>query len=468
MGGVHRYSVDEYWLVPHFEKMLYDNAQLLHLYARAAGLYDDDFYKHITRRTADYVLREMRDQGKDAGSSGFFSAQDAEVNHREGQNYLWTKEQFEEVLDKEDAKFACDVYGINAGTNFRDPHHPSEAPSNVLRLDKRPDQLAPSMGMETDAFLSKLASINDRLYRARALRDQPGTDNKVLCSWNGMLISGLVRAGGVLEEREYVHAAKRCARFLLDSLRTGDGSLARSRRNGQSTIPAGLEDHAMLLGALLDLVEADHDDGLWTQIERLFITIKNEFQSTPGTYHDTRADRSDLFVRSRTLHDGATPSGVGMMNLIHARMVGVSSEDRWIESAVDALEASSASIASNPIGVANSTRALIAMMKMKDRIGDRYSFAGAAEHAPQPRSPVQVFVSEDSISVRDDFPGSFTVAIEINEGYHIVAADPGRERLREGPHPPPRRTDRGTRHRGLRGVPRRHPAWRIRSPDHDQ
>jgi len=427
-GGFHRYATDEFWLVPHFEKMLYDNGQLLNLYARAAEIYDDAFYKRIVRRTADYVLREMCDQSTDAGTTGFYSAQDAEVNRREGQNYLWTPDQIHEALgNQDDADFAIKVYGLDAGTNFQDPHHPDEPASNVLRLDKRPDLLAADLGITPEEFHAKLDPINERLYAARALRDQPSLDDKVICAWNALLISGMTRAGVVLDERRYLEAARHGADFLLDTMRTPDGQLARSRRDHQSTISAGLEDHSILLEALINLAVAESDDSLWTPIEQLFISSRKLFESNPGVYHDTREDRADLFIRPRTLHDGATPSGVGVMALVMARMIEISGEDRWSDWAVDTLKGVSASIAANPISVANSTRALIAMVTQKDLIGDRYAFAGAAsdESHPTPKSPVTVFVSEEEVVVNDDTPASFSVALEIDKPFHIVASDPG-------------------------------------------
>lgn len=432
-GGFHRYSVDEHWLVPHFEKMLYDNGQLLNLYARAAEVYDDDFYKLITRRTADYVLGEMRDPSTDAGTTGFYSAQDAEVNHREGQNYLWTPEQIRDAIPSaDDAAFAIRVYGLDQGTNFKDPHHPSEPASNVLRLDKRPDLVAAELGMTQDAFLDRMQIINVALYEARSKRDQPGTDDKVIASWNAMLISGLTRAGVVLDERRYLEAAKHGAAFLLDTMKTPDGSLARSRRNHESNIPAGLEDHAFLLNALIDVAMATQDDTMWTPIERLFITTRSQFESEPGVYHDTRDTRTDLFIRPRTLHDGATPSGVGMMSLVNARMISISGEERWVDWAVETLQGVSSAIASNPISVAGSTRALIAMMTNRQMIGDRYEFAGAAVETPAPKSPVTVYVSEDHVEVSDDAPASFSVALEIEEPYHIVSSDPGTTEAAKG------------------------------------
>lgn len=437
-GGFHRYSVDAFWLVPHFEKMLYDNGQLLHLYARAAEVYDDEFYKRIARRTADYTLREMCDPSTDAGTTGFYSAQDAEVNHREGQNYLWTPEQIRETLEAHglDAVFAIRVYGLDQGTNFQDPHHPDEPASNVLKLDKRPELVAADLGITLDVFYEKLDPINDALYQARSLRDQPGLDDKVICAWNAMLLTGLTKAGVVLEERKYLEAARHGGDFLLDTMKTPSGELARSRRNHQSAIPAGLEDHALLLDALINIAIAEQNDDLWTPIERLFISTRTHFESDPGVYHDTREDRSDLFIRPRSLHDGATPSGVGVMALVLARMIKVTGEERWVDWAVDALNAVSAAIQSNPISVANSTRSLMALMTSRDLVGDKYPFAGAmtSDESEQQKStgPVTVFVSEDSVVVSEDTPAVFSIALEIAEPYHIIGSDPGNSEAAKG------------------------------------
>ncbi|MBO6513648.1 MAG: hypothetical protein JJ974_06775 [Phycisphaerales bacterium] len=219
-------------------------------------------------------------------------------------------------------------------------------------------------------------------------------------------------------------------------MNTPSGDLARSRRNHQSTIPAGLEDHALLLDALISIAIAQQDDTLWTPIERLFITTRSSFESDPGVYHDTREDRSDLFIRPRSFHDGATPSGVGMMTLVLTRMIKVTGEERWVEWSVEALKAVSASIESSPTSVANSTRALIALMTSRELVGDLYTFAGARAESENPNQqstgPVTVYVSEDSVVVDDDTPASFSIALEIDEPYHIVGSDPGDSQAAKG------------------------------------
>jgi hypothetical protein len=424
-GGFHRYAVDAHWTVPHFEKMLYDNAQLAELYARASAQYQDSFYAHTARRTIDYVLREMTD-ASDPGASGFFSAQDAEIDGREGLNYLWTDEEFDELL-AEDSELAKRVYGLDTGPNFQDPHHPDDRRRSVLRLEERPDRIAPALGRENDELMMRLATINTRLLAARNKREQPGLDDKVLCAWNGMMISALAIAGRTLNESRYIEAAQRAARFVLTNMRTDENELARAYRAGSASIPALLEDYAMLVRGLLELHKSGEHGALDDAIE-LMEEAERLFSDPNGGYHDTRADQSDLFLRARSTYDGAVPSGSSVMLSNLVSLARITSEDRWIDRAVSALSVVSSAINANGVGVVNSTRQLIALMTMRPLVGERYSFVmemDESDSSTAASSPVAVFVSESDLSVRDDSPASFEIAFEIDDGYHIVAADPG-------------------------------------------
>ncbi len=427
-GGFHRYATDAIWLVPHFEKMLYDNAQLAHVYARASKIYNDPFYARVVRRTLDYVLDEMSGPGE-PGATGFFSAQDAEVDGREGLNYLWMHGEFDGVLGA-DAGFAARVYGLDAGTNFQDPHHPDEPARNVLRIDARPGQVASTMAMSDEAFVERLDAVNAKLYAARQARKQPRLDDKVLCGWNGMMISGLVAGGEALNEPRYIEAAEHAGEFLYTHMRTENGQLARAYRDGKVKIPGVLEDYAMCVQGLLSLHRSKlsrNGSSLPRAIE-LMEQAHQMFGDADGGYHDTRADRDDLFVRSRSVYDGAVPSGIGVMFANLVELAELTEDDRWIDRAVGALRSMSSPIARNGIGVINSTRQLLAMLGMREMIGDRYQFLddeveGSEEQ--QEQGAVHVFVDTDEITVGDDTPAEFTVAIEIDAGFHIIAADPG-------------------------------------------
>ena len=231
-GGFHRYSTDAKWLVPHFEKMLYDNAQLLEVYATAYTRLEEQsdvrpgiaeqrvLYERVLRETANYVLREMTDPA----TGLFYTAQDAEVNASEGQNYVWTPEQFREAIDDPAmAKLALKMYGLDRGTNFQDPHDAAAKAVNVLYLPEPLPQLAEQLDMTAEELAAKRAAINEQLLAVRDRRDQPLTDTKTLAAWNGMLIAGLADTGRELDEQRYIEAAARAAEALLEHMQTEDG-----------------------------------------------------------------------------------------------------------------------------------------------------------------------------------------------------------------------------------------------------
>lgn len=426
-GGFHRYSVDRHWTVPHFEKMLYDNAQLAHLYARAGAVYADGFYLSVAERTAAYVLREMTDP-----AGGFYSAQDAEVDHREGLNYLWTPDEIDTVLEPEDAAFARSVYGLDAGANFQDPHHPDEAPRWVLRLDARPEAIAARMGLKAEQFQTRLDRVNAGLLSHRATRPQPGTDDKVLAGWNGLMIEGLVSTGEALGEsrgRAFVAAAERAARFVLGSMRTPEGGLLRSWRGGAGRVEAPLEDYAFVVRGLLALARSGmSEDPAWiVDAAGLSERAERDFGDGQGGYFDTTKGRSDLFVRARTTHDGATPSAVGVVLLNLIDLHELTGDGRWLDRAVALLKSVSASVDAAPVGALNPVRGMLRLMSLGGVITGKYTFDEAPVPGPRrtPDSPVRVMASTESVEVTPETPGLFKVALEIAPGWHVVAADPG-------------------------------------------
>lgn len=426
-GGFHRYSVDTTWTVPHFEKMLYDNAQLMTVYADASELYDDPYYAEVVRETADYLLREMLD---DAG--GFHSAQDAEVDHREGLNYLWTPEQVTAALDEQDAAFLMEVYGLNASPNFQDPHHPEDAPKHVLRLSERPDVIARSIGMPLDAFNARLAGANEAMLEVRDRRKQPGTDDKVLTSWNGLTIAGLSRAGALLEDRSYVDAAQRAADFMLDQMLDDDVTLRRSYRDGQVGSAGFLEDYAALVTGLIELHRAraslgmDEDPTYLSVAETLVAGARARFGRLDGGFYDTRPDQSDLFVRTRSTSDNAVPSGVSMMLHGLLDLHELTGNRDYLDEALATLQSVSSVIAFNPTNPVNSTRGLLRLLRVDELAGHE----ALDDEAAEPRvsnefTPVVILADTDRISVGEGQPATFTIKIQIAEPYHILAADGG-------------------------------------------
>lgn len=430
-GGFHRYCVDAAWIVPHFEKMLYDNAQLAWTYARAAVVYGDDFYRRTAVRTLEYVLREMT-----SPDGAFYSAQDAEVDGREGANYIWRAEELRAALPPDQAEFALKVYGVDEGPNFRDPHHPDEQPANVLRLKDRPERIAAAMGLDTAAFLARLDAVNAALEKVRTQRPQPRLDDKTLTSWNGLMIAAMARAGTALGERRFVEAAARAADAVFQHLRDPSGDLRRSHRAGQPGPPAFLEDYAFFIDGLLALHAADAQTG-WlrgglaapatlTQARGLCHRAIELFGDGEGGFYDTRDRQPDLFVRASTTHDGAIPSGVSAMlhNLIelHER----TGDAQYLDAAIAGVRSVSGALAAAPTQAANSVRALLRLIAAGSTVAERLASLGPSPTPPDTApSPVEVYASEDRIQVGVDRPASLMLSVRIADGYHINAADPG-------------------------------------------
>ncbi|MFG0305344.1 MAG: DUF255 domain-containing protein [Phycisphaerales bacterium JB040] len=436
-GGFHRYAVDATWTVPHFEKMLYDNAQLLDLYARAATVFDSPWYARTARRTADYLLREMSAgmEGESrGGGGGFFSAQDAEVDSREGLSFLWNEEQVRAALDEDDADFAVASFAIDRGTNFQDPHHPDDPPANVLRLPAPPESLARTLGMPTQDFTERLTRVSEALRSARDRRPQPGTDDKILTGWNGLAIGALARASGLLHESRYADAARAAARFLLARHRSERGTLLRtSRAGGPAHTPAFLEDHAALAGACLALHALDPSETEFLDAARNLLDDAFElFADKAGAgvvLYDARTDQGDLFVRPRSTHDGAVPSA--QSQTLHALLdlAETSGDPTDIERCAAHLNALSPAIAANPYSTLHAVRAFRRILKNRAAYEPHVAFfdeeAPRAQPSAPPAVPVEVYASAERVAVADDEPAEFQLVLRIKPGHHVVAADPG-------------------------------------------
>jgi uncharacterized protein len=429
-GGFHRYSVDEKWLVPHFEKMLYDNAQLAGVYARAASVYGDGFYRRTATRTLDYVLREMTQDG-----GAFSSAQDAEVDGREGANYLWTQEQVSAALDAVDARFAIQAYGLDQGANFRDPHHPDARAGNVLFLPARPDVVAERLRTDEAGFLARIDAINAALYLERAKRKPPRLDDKVITAWNGMMIGAMARAAVWLGEPKHAAAAGNAVAFILTSMRDAEGGVLRTYRAGTARTAAFLEDYAFLIDGLLALhvaakklpslgAFAQGHDPLSVACE-LMDRATALFGAHAGGFFDTRADQSDVFIRARSTHDGAIPSGASVMLANLMQLHELVGNGGYLEAARASLASLSSAIAESPVGAANAVRSLLRLIS-SGAIAD----AAIHEEAEKPRfTPVEIFATEERVQVGKDRPATLRLTLKIAPGYHINAAAPGSKDL---------------------------------------
>ena len=427
-GGFHRYSVDEKWLVPHFEKMLYDNGALAATYADAYAVFQDPLYDRTARRICNYVLSEMT-----SPQGGFFAAQDAEVNHREGQNYLWSADQIDAALAPADAAWIKPVYGVAGGPNFRDPHHASDPPSNVLFVAPEAHAAAP---LWSDAArVERLDEINRALYKERLKRDQPGTDDKVLASWNGLMIGGLARAGATLGEPRFISGARTAADFILASMRSPDGGLYRSFAKGRAQIPAFLEDYAMLAQGLLRLHAADESSGgkYLAAARGLADHAARLFGDDAGGLYDTPEHHAELFVRTRSVHDGAMASGTAVMLDVLIDLAIATSDQAYARRAARLLRSISGHIDRVPLGCASSLRGLLRLMQTDPRVLDEVQTGVASPAATKLEdtefTPVEILAAADHLSVPADEPVGVMLRVSIAEGYHVTAADPGADNL---------------------------------------
>jgi uncharacterized protein len=426
-GGFHRYSTDERWLVPHFEKMLYDNAQLVELYARVIEQKPADankaLYERVVRETCGYVLREMTDH-----SGAFWSAQDAEVNAREGGSYIWTEAQVRDAIDDPAlADLAVKMYGLDKGTNFRDPRDDSAEPANVLYLPRPLAALSAEVGVGMTTLLDQRRQINEALKAVRDSRDQPATDDKVLASWNGMMIAALADAGRVLDEPAYVDAAARAADAVVTHMATDDGGLYRTMRQGEAKIPGFLEDYAWFVHGLIALHRARPNEPKWLDLaKRYTLAAADRFAAESGGYYDTLADQRDLFVRVRGSYDGAVPSANGRMIHNQLDLYELTGEAQWLDRAEADLRSFAEPLGRSGAGVVQMQGALLRALELDpSRFADK---PAAPEPAGSTVEAVTVRVEPAAIRFVDGV-AELTVTLDIGRVFHVNSNTPSEEWL---------------------------------------
>ncbi len=304
-GGFARYSTDRNWLVPHFEKMLYDNAQLAELLVELWQSTQDEYFREVTEHTLDYVLKEMR-----SAEGGFYSATDADSEGEEGKFFVWTPKQLKAALSPAETKFIQQVMGVTERGNFEG--------HNIFFRSASDAEDAQKLGLETPAFKAQLSSILAKLYIVRERREHPLLDDKVLTEWNGQMISALAKAGFAFDKQKYLDAAEQAAAMLLEKL-SQKGRLLRAYRQDQAKHAGVLEDYAFFIAGLLDLFEATQQSRWLNEAQRLQkLQDQLFFDSNGGGYFSTASDAEQLLVREKTIYDGAQPSGnsVSALNLL--------------------------------------------------------------------------------------------------------------------------------------------------------
>ncbi|RPJ39441.1 MAG: thioredoxin domain-containing protein, partial [Chloroflexi bacterium] len=295
-GGFHRYSTDDSWLVPHFEKMLYDNAQLALAYLHAYLLTGKVAFKQVCTETLDFIHREMTHP-----EGGFFSSLDADTEGQEGKYYIWLPAEIETALpDPASRELFAQVYPVTAQGNFEG--------HNILQRKGSLEELAGQLGLPEIELIERLESIHRQLYATREQRVRPATDDKVLVSWNSLALRAFAQAARYLRRDDYLAIARKNADFLLKTMYV-DGRLLRAWRIGQARHSAFLEDHAGLALALLDLYQSDPDLRWYQAAGQLAGDLLEHFRDPQGGFFDTRSDQETLITRPKEIQDNATPSG---------------------------------------------------------------------------------------------------------------------------------------------------------------
>ncbi len=360
-GGFARYSVDAHWLVPHFEKMLYDNAQLSRLYLHAWQLTGDGFYRAVAEDIYDYILGEMT-----AADGAFYSATDADSEGVEGKFFVWTidevREALEPIVDElpRALEIAIEYFGLSESGNFEG--------SNILHLPRPPAETAENLGLPLEELEEAVGQIKDRLYAARTQRIPPLLDDKTLTAWNGLMAASLAEAARILKRDDYLDGAGRAGRFLLGQMMDADARLYRTHRDGRSKINGYLEDYANMIDALLELYQSTFDESWFRAARRLADFALEHFRSADGGFYDTSDDHEALIVRPRNLQDNVTPSGNGMMARQLQRLAAYTGEAAYAGAARDILRKLCDAMRQYPQAFAESLNAADTLIRGLDEV----------------------------------------------------------------------------------------------------
>jgi uncharacterized protein YyaL (SSP411 family) len=342
--GVHRYATDESWRIPHFEKMLSDQALLALAATEAFQATGAALFRRTAQDILAYVLRDLR-----SADGAFFTAEDADSEGEEGLFYLWTASELEQVLEKEDISFTEDVFNVIKGGNFTDESSRMRTGRNILYLDEPEETLAARYGMDIPAFRARVEDIRQALFSRRSMRVRPRRDEKILTDWNGLMIAALATASRAFDNREYLTAAETAARWLLAGLRDGEGRLLHRYREGEAAIAATLDDYAFMIWGLIELYEASFKPQyLKDAIALQAICIEHFWDREAGGFFFTADDAEDLIMRMKVSGDSACPSGNAVMlgNLL--RLSRLTGETAFDQRAADIADMFSGTVMQSP------------------------------------------------------------------------------------------------------------------------
>jgi len=342
-GGFHRYSTDREWLVPHFEKMLYDQAGLALAFLEAWQVTGKASYAATARDILDYLVRDMRDP-----EGGFYAAEDADSEGGEGTFYLWRLREVEDVLGSRRGRLFAEVYGVRRAGNFAADIRGEGSGMNILHLARPLAEVGAGHGVDAAELAGRMAEDRVRLLKVRAERPRPHRDEKVLSAWNGLTISAFARAARLLEDPRALRVAQRTADFILQRMRDREGRLLRRWRDGEAAIRAFAEDYAFVARGLLDLYRSDFDPRWLRESLQLADTLLRHFSAPDGGLFDTADDAEPLVARPQELFDGALPSANSVALELLNRLYLLTGDGRWEQAARRLLARFSAEVADYP------------------------------------------------------------------------------------------------------------------------
>ena len=344
-GGFHRYSVDEKWLVPHFEKMLYDNAQLLRIYAQVYRITGEAGFKRVVEETANYILREMLQP-----EGGFYSTQDADSEGVEGKFFVWSPREVNRILGEQKGEVFCRMYDVSESGNFED--------ENILHPILTPEQASKYFSVSIADILSLVAEAKEKLFAEREKRVKPFRDEKLITGWNGLMLSGLADAIEITGNTAYRNAATRSVEFIFSQM-LRDGRLLHTYKDGVAKILGYLDDYAFLATGLLDLFEATFDRTLFTRAKELTDIMLSEFwDENDGAFFYTGKSHERLISRAKPAFDGSIPSGNSTAAQLLLRLYHYTGNEDFLKKAETILRSYRDAMAAQPFGLAHMLGAL--------------------------------------------------------------------------------------------------------------
>ena len=346
--GFHRYSTDKRWFLPHFEKMLYDQAMISMAFLETYQLTNNENYAKVAREIFTYVLRDMTDK-----DGGFYSAEDADSEGEEGIFYIWTQEELVKILGEDDGLKLAKTFGFINGGNFFEEASGQTTGNNIPYFQDDRETLAKNADMSLDDFNAFIEKSRQKLFEVREKRIHPLKDDKILTDWNGLMIAALSQGGQVLGDEIYIDAAKNAVNFVLESLRDGNGRLMKRSRLGKAGLQPHLDDYSFMVFGLLNLYEATFDPSYLASALELTETMIEDFSDQNGGFFIGSKDAEKLMIRAKDSYDGAIPSGNSVAALNLFRLGKITGNTKWTDLGYSTLKAFTDKAKQSPTGFAH-------------------------------------------------------------------------------------------------------------------